>query len=213
MMNKKKLLTMLGCFALVGIITVGLTLAYMTDNDSASNVITMGHVDITLTEPNYRPDNPSENGKGGEITNIKPGAEIEKDPTITVADASSDTYIRVKLTVSGEKLDEEHIAALVQNLDINDTEWQKVGDYYYYVGQQEGQEVGVLSKGQKVKLFEKVIIPSTWGNEVANSSIDIDVEAEAIQADNFKPTMDAEGKILGWYNEDGSDVTVETYTN
>ena len=204
-MNKKKLLTLIGCLALVGLIGVGATLAYMTDNDSALNTITMGHVDIDLKEPNYAPG-----PDGGEITNIKPGANIPKDPTITVAQGSEDTYIRAKLEVSAEGLDAAHIEELIRNIDIDTTQWKLSGGYYYYIGTIASQKAGVLKEGQSVKLFENVKIPAAWGNEVADKTIKINVVAEAIQADNFEPTTLADGNY-GWYDENDAGITAETY--
>ena len=52
-MNKKKLIPLLSAVALVGVIGVGSTLAYFTDNDAANNVVTMGHVNIELDEPEF----------------------------------------------------------------------------------------------------------------------------------------------------------------
>lgn len=72
----------------------------------------------------YYLDNPSENGKGGEITTSTRSFRNWKDPTITVADASSDTYIRVKLTGKWWKLDEEIYCCSGAKPDINDTEWR-----------------------------------------------------------------------------------------
>ena len=46
-MKKKSIITMVAALAFVGAIGVGSTLAYFTDNDAATNVVTMGHVDIT----------------------------------------------------------------------------------------------------------------------------------------------------------------------
>ena len=52
-MNKKKLFTMVLALVLIGAVGVGATLAYFTDNDSATNVVTMGHVNIELTEEDW----------------------------------------------------------------------------------------------------------------------------------------------------------------
>lgn len=189
-MNKKKLLTLIGCLALVGMIGVGATLAYMTDNDTAKNVITMGHVDIDLTEPNYKPTTPTENG--GEITKVKPGDTIEKDPTITVGANSEDTYLRVKLDVDivglGTKkgvTKEAYIQEIIKSMNINSNDWELKGDYYYYIGTLNNNDPGVLKANDTVKLFEEVKIPAEWGNEIANAKINIDVKAEAVQVANF----------------------------
>ena len=42
-------------------------------------------------------------------------------------------------------------------------------------------------------------------------SIIIDVQAEAIQADSFKPAKDDNGHIKGWSYSDGETVKAETY--
>lgn len=189
-MNKKKLLTLIGCLALVGMIGVGATLAYMTDNDTAKNVITMGHVDIDLTEPNYKPTTPTENG--GEITNVKPGDTIAKDPTITVGANSEDTYLRVKLDVDivglGAKkgvTKEAYIQEIIKSMNIDSNDWELKGDYYYYIGILNNNDPGVLKANDTVKLFEEVKIPAEWGNEIADAKINIDVKAEAVQVANF----------------------------
>ncbi|MBQ1608018.1 MAG: hypothetical protein II092_04045, partial [Lachnospiraceae bacterium] len=60
-------------------------------------------------------------------------------------------------------------------------------------------------------LFDKVTIPETWGNEVADLTFTIDIHAEAIQADSFKPHKTA-GKIDGWFYSDGeTPVEAESY--
>lgn len=209
-MNKKKLTVLVTSLALVGIIGVGASLAYMTDNDTAENIITMGHVDIDLTEPNYPGDD------DGKISNVKPGDNIVKDPTITVQQGSNDTYIRVSLSFTG-LTDEQKTKMLEKNdngtykyFDINLANWKESNGYYYYIGTYaEGQKAGLLKAGQSVKLFEHVTIPSSWGNEMADKTFNINIKAEAIQADNFDPT-ELDG-VYGWYADDQA-VTTETYT-
>ena len=94
-MKNKKLIAAVAAAALVAVIGVGATLAYFTDSDEAKNVLTLGAVDIELTEPNYKGD--------AEYVNIVPGDEIEKDPVITLASASEDAYVRVKLEIDIKK--------------------------------------------------------------------------------------------------------------
>lgn len=209
-MNKKKLTVLVTSLALVGMIGIGASLAYMTDNDTATNVITMGHVDIDLTEPNYPGD------EDGEITDVKPGDSIVKDPTITVKQGSADTFVRVSVNITGltdgqkNQLLEKNPNGTYKYFDINIANWKESDGYFYYVGTYaEGQDAGVLKAGQSVKLFENVKIPSTWGNEMADKSFNIVVNAEAIQADNFDPA-ELNG-VYGWY-ADGQPVESEKYT-
>ena len=48
-MKNRKLLVAATSTALVAVVGIGATLAYFTDSDDATNVVTMGHVDINLT--------------------------------------------------------------------------------------------------------------------------------------------------------------------
>ena len=72
-MKKKKITTLVASLALVGAVAFGATLAYFTDSDNATNTITMGHVDIDLTEPNYPGGE-----EGGKIENVVPNQNIVK---------------------------------------------------------------------------------------------------------------------------------------
>lgn len=180
-MNKKKLLTMVLALVLIGAVGVGATLAYFTDNDSATNVVTMGHVNIELTEEEWT------YGEEG-ITGITPGQEIPKDPTITLVDGSLDAYVRIKLEVTGfEGLNnaETYKEDVLKDLVLGEG-WTKVGDYYYYA------EKLTKNNASTTALFETVTIPVEWTNDVANATFNILVSAEAIQADNLADDFFAE---------------------
>ena len=198
-MKKKSIITMVAAIALVGAIGVGSTLAYFTDNDAASNVVTMGHVDITLTEESEG-EHKGEEIKGGlEFSNIVPGDVLSKEPVITVADDSENCYLRAKVVVEG--LDTTHVADLFADSNINiQNGWVLNSDGYYYYQ-------SVVEAGTPVSLFTTVTIPTAWGNEAADEEFTIAITAEAIQADNFTPaTAEDEKTITGW-----GDVTVKTY--
>ena len=59
-MNRKKVATLMVSLGLLSVVGVGATLAYFTDNAEQENIITMGHVDIDLTE-----ESNGEEGKEG----------------------------------------------------------------------------------------------------------------------------------------------------
>ena len=180
-MNKKKLLTMVLALVLIGAVGVGATLAYFTDNDSATNVVTMGHVNIELTEEEWT------YGETG-ITGVTPGQEIAKDPTITLVGDSLDAYVRIKLEVTGfdgvENAD-AYKAEILEDLVLGEG-WTKVGNYYYYA------EKLTKDNASTTALFESVTIPYEWTNDVANATFNILVSAEAIQADNLPDDFFAE---------------------
>lgn len=181
-MNKKKLLTMVLALVLIGAVGVGATLAYFTDNDSATNVVTMGHVDVELTEPGFDTEDGTADNT---ISNVTPGQVITKDPTITLAEDSLDAYVRVKLTVEG--LDEVAAAEVLDALDIQDG-WTLVDGYYYYAD-------ALTQENNSAVLFTTVTIPYEWNNDYADAEFTIDVAVEAIQADNLADDF---------FNEDGS---------
>ena len=194
---------MVAALALVGAIGVGSTLAYFTANDTATNVVTMGHVDITLTEKSVSEDGRLEVGTitddGLTFANVVPGDKFSKEPIITVGSNSEDCYLRAKVVVEG--LDATHVADLFKdnNIDIQDGWVLSTDGYYYYQS--------VVEAEDEVSLFKTVTIPTAWGNEVADEEFTIAITAEAIQADNFTPaTAEDEKTITGW-----GDVTVKTY--
>lgn len=196
-MKNKKLKTLVASLALVGAIAVGATLAYFTDSQEAVNTITMGHVDIDLDEPNFPDDK--------EIDDVTPNQEITKDPTIIVKAGSEDMYLRAKIELTGFdgiKDADKHKEELLDQINIQPG-WNLAADGYYYFK----YVVGKTNVDQSIVFFDKVTIPANWGNEVADLTFNINVTAEAIQADNFTPQTDDNGNIVGWNN-----VTPETYT-
>ncbi len=168
-MKKSKLVLGLGAVALVATLTIGGTLAYFTDADEAQNVFTMGKVDGELTEPSWNYD---EEG----ITDVMPGQEISKDPTLTLADGSENAYVRFMVTTD---LDDAHAADIKFLKDGEEVEGLAFGEYYYVDD--------AMSAGDTYVLFDKVVIPASWGNEMVEKTFNIDVRAEMVQEANFDP--------------------------
>lgn len=89
-MKKKNLILTLTAVMLAFAIGVGGTIAYFTDTtESKVNEFTVGNVDITLTEPEWKGD-----------ATLMPGVSFEKDPTITVAEKSMDAYVFLKVDMN-----------------------------------------------------------------------------------------------------------------
>ena len=76
-MKKRQLAISVAACAMVGALAVGGTMAYLTDNESATNTFTVGKVQVDLTEPNY-PGNESQ-----DVKNLVPNQELQKDPKVT----------------------------------------------------------------------------------------------------------------------------------
>lgn len=205
-MKNKKLIAMGTSLALVAAVGVGATLAYFTDQDTETNVVTMGNVDIDLEEPNFEGTGPN-----NAVTDIVPNQTIVKDPTITLQTGSEDAYIRANVIYSwedGTSLTPEQVSALKAGINWQtgwvegpDDDGNYATDTYYF------QNILTDADGvNTARLFTQVTIPESWGNEVANKSLQIIVEAEAVQADNFTPETNDAGEIVGWGN-----VTPENY--
>ena len=198
-MNKKKLAVLLTTVSLLGVVGIGSTLAYFTDKTDVQNTITMGNVNISVTEPIFD----EMTGGSKTITDVLPGQVIEKDPTISLEGSSADAYIRVKLDVlvNGEVAEDSVREAVLAGITDNGVvfasesdDWTfGVGGYYYYNDE--------LSQDDKdVLMFDQVTIPNSWTNEMANADLQITIQAEAIQADYLDGVIgrNAAGKIDSW---------------
>lgn len=206
-MKNKKLLTAATSVALVAVVGVGATLAYFTDNDSTTNTVTMGHVDINLTETTNANEGEEPTAidpdAGMQFTNVMPGDVLSKILRITVQPGSQNAYIRVQMDI--EAADEDITAEDLQLLEamlreqIVSGDWYFDGEYYYYANEMEAAD--------SVDFFRTVNIPAEWGNNTADGSFTIDLVAEAIQAENVTPDRNSIGKITGW-----PEAVIEEYT-
>lgn len=190
MSKKKKIALLVTSLALIATLLIGGTLAYFTDSDDATNVITLGKVDGELDEPLWDNNNPE-----GEIGNVVPGDEIVKDPTLTLAADSEDAYARFHVTFTG--LTDTQVSELKFYKGSEEVKFD--GNGYFYV-----QEI--MEANDTFVLFDKVVIPTSWDNEMAEKTFNINVVVELIQADNFTPGTDDNGNIDSW-----GTVTIEKY--
>lgn len=200
-MKNKKLLTAAASVALVAVVGIGATLAYFTDTDERTNTVTMGHVDITLTE-----EGETLPGGGLVFNDVMPGDTKDKEPVITLVEDSQDAYVRMQMEiqVTDGNISEDDIEELTQGLteDITgvDTGWYLGSDGYYYYNKS-------LSAGESVTFFDTVTIPGSWKNNTADGTFTIKLTAEAIQAANITPETTPAGMISGWPEAD-----IEPYT-
>ena len=116
-MKKRNFLTIMLSLALVAVIGVGATLAYLTDNtQTVNNKFTFDNIQITLQENASVPDGQSylirENKEGtvadttpiegsdvGVVySDILPGATVEKNPYITVSESNAHAYVYAYVT-------------------------------------------------------------------------------------------------------------------
>ncbi len=167
-MSKKMLIIVLSV-ALLAAGAIGATLAYFTDTEEAANTFTVGNVDIELSEPNW-----DEQGSE-DAPEVYPGEPLAKDPTVTNTGANP-CVVRIKIAwpvlpdgVSPIRYRTDGV------MDKLGDSWHADGDYFYYLLPLELTE-------STDALFDHVIMPTDLENGDAETEYDIDVTAEAVQA-------------------------------
>ena len=169
---KKKITAIVLVVIVLAMLFTGMTLAYFTDEDDATNVFTYGDVSIDVKEK----------GKDGqpvdeiEYKDVFPGGRYVKTPYI-VNDGTSGAYVRIGvkvnraalLALTGETAVGNTDALLEELVDINTTCWK----FAKVVAEEENGEMvvtlwydyldngGILAAGEaSAHLFTKVNIPA-----------------------------------------------------
>jgi len=212
-MSKRKILALALTVAMIAILAVGGTLAYFTDTEEATNVFTMGNVDITLDEAGVEKNGDewtatNDRVQENEYEDVYPGAVLPKDPIVHNV-GSYDAYVRAKVTVDFNKLagmqadktlfngkDDDDLKTLV---NINTEEWA-FENYDYSLSDRTvtytyTYKTVLAADTDTAALFTPVTIPAGLTNEeVAGYGLDefeINVVAEAIQTTGFDSAVEA----------------------
>lgn len=201
-MKKKNFLTILLSLALVAVIGVGATLAYLTDNTQpVNNKFTFDDIEITLKENASVPAGQSylirENKEGtvagteaiegsdvGVVySDILPGATVAKNPYITVSESNAHAYVYAYVT---------GVAAPLSVVAWSDG-WTEVETDL--TGTLLRREVDKNAAG-KYDVFTQVKVdPTANGEETLN---DISIKAYAHQADNTDVDT-ADGAAIAYF--------------
>ena len=183
MLNKfKKKLLLLVLTAAVGCSTFGLTMAYMTDSEQNTNVITVGDVTVDLTETKWNP----ENGK-----DILPLETVEKNPQVTNT-GSVTTWIFLKVKNPTKNIITVNNTSKRKNASANvelfsftaNSKWELLSktesdsEVEYLYGYKD-----VVTPGQTTQsLFDSVTAVNYMeGSLGENDALNIPIEAMAIQ--------------------------------
>lgn len=187
-MKKKNLLITVLSLALVMVIGVGATLAYLTDNTQVvNNKFTMDGIEITLKEDASVPADQvykiQENKegtvpgtteiKGSDVgviyTDVLPGATVEKNPYITVADSNAHAYVYA------------YVTGVAAPLSVTWSEGWNVVEAPTLTGTLLRREVAKDAAGEYDVFTQVKVDAAANGTETLN---DINIEAFAHQADN-----------------------------
>lgn len=181
--NMRKSVKILAGLLLTGVLSTAAVYASFSDRLNVVNHIAVGDVNISISE--Y-----ARKGKGevkySQPSEVLPGQSISKIPRIK--NEALPCWIRARITYTGadgalEGLKDDNIGGIA-------SEWVKRGEYYYYTK--------VLKKQETIDLFQTVSIPDDWTEEHAQQKVTVDVQADAIQAANFKPDFSA---MSPWGNQ------------
>ena len=176
---KKKLTAIALVICLVAVALVGGSLAYFTDNDDATNTFTVGNVSIDLTEPKW------DASGSQDAPEVYPGEALAKDPTVT-NDGANPCFVRISVT-GLDCLDPAGMITYRTDYvaDKLGDNWVKHTDGYYYYTK-------VLAAGETTDaLFDQIVIPTDLTNGDGTTRYDIDVFAEAVQAQGARPSWSA----------------------
>lgn len=166
MKAKKKILSLALAASLAAVAIVGSSLAYFTDKEEKTNILTIGNVDITLTEPNW------DAAGAEEAKEMYPGEAVAKDPTVTNVGANP-AFVRVKVEWPEDV--ELSVRTDYQDDKLGDN-WELYTDGYYYYTK-------VLQMGETTDaLFDQIVLSTETTNGDAETPYNIVVTAEAIQA-------------------------------
>ena len=191
----KKKIAVAVSLLLVLALSVGGTIAWLTDSDSVTNTFTIGDIDITLAEPN---------GAANNKYKITPGATVEKDPTVTVVKGSENCYVYVCVTntvMVNIKADtaSDAVPTVVATPNIDSTNWTVVGTgtnkvLYRYINVVDASKADVM--------LPAVFATVTYSDKITKDNISeitaedkIIIEAFAHQSDSLTDgvnTADAE---------------------
>ena len=187
---KKNIIFTVVAIALVAVLAIGATAAYMTDGEEVVNTFTVGDLDITLYEPEW---DDTTDGK-----EMEPGYETEKDPTVKAIDGKSYMRLTVEFVATDDNdMTAARVAKIMETINYNgavgvnadftkDTTRSTDTKYVYNYN-------GEFVEGDEAVLFDTVKIPTEWNqNDLAElGTYKLVIRAEAIQSYSFDTAEDA----------------------
>lgn len=115
------------------------------------------------------------------LENVLPGEKISR--ITRIFNREVDCYVRAAVNFGNKKKDGPVLTE--ECLNGMGKEWIKRGEYFYYTQ--------VLPRGKTVDLFREITVPAEWTQEqCAGGQWEIQVEAEAVQAEHVKPDFSSE---------------------
>lgn len=218
MTRTKKIIIGTLCIGLIASLAIGGTLSFLTDTEEVTNHFSIGDLDITISEPNWKDeDTPDSPGDG---KNLIPGDSRIKDPTIT--SVVGDSFMRVIVTIRDKDgnaiTDKERLDKIIQTiyyadpvLDVENkyslsqlSTYTTVNSDFTLMEDKSSSDDNitgvycynynlVLKEGESVELFTNIVIPTDWNQTDLKmlGAYQIEIYAQAIQSENFSSSEEA----------------------
>ena len=184
-MNKRRILIIALVLVLAAVLATG-SVAYFTAEDRAHSVIASGGVDIVVNE--WADTEKTEKFPEGPIENVVPAMEVTKIAEV-LNTGGAEAWIRVRadkaVTLAGQEQPTGDPAYVL--LDTDTASWTEKDGWYYYSKP--------LAPGETTApLFTTVTFDPKMDNSYMDSSVTIDVVAQAVQtANNGSSALEAAG--------------------
>lgn len=181
---KKKIFSLAMVICCLAVLTISGTLAYFTAEDTATNVITTGTIDIDLKETIGVDPETGEDIPFTDVTGVMPSQAIDKIVTVKNINDAMPAFVRVLVTPTitlaqeyADKQDEIDLSLISIDYNTRDWTYNEEDGYWYY---NEILETGAETPA----LFTKVTFAKEMGNMYQGATVTIDVRAEAVQVKN-----------------------------
>lgn len=157
--------------------------------------INTGAINIELNEYTVE-NNGTENLYEEQEQSVYPGQVISLIPRISNKGDSS--YVRAKINYASE----EGSAILLSDENVKgiNSKLKRIGEYWYYTE--------IVEPGQSIDLFDSVQIPTDISNDLQGEVIQLNIIAEAVQAEHFQPDFNS---LSPWNGVEAKKGTDESY--
>ena len=192
--NARRILLLVGLMSLVAVISIGGTIAWLTDQtDAVTNTFTATDIEITLTET---PNTDTNNDKVNDTwkAQLIPGKQYDKNPVVKV---EAGTDVKIYLFVKKTSTADDYLT-YTDNLNTNN-EWNPVtgetGVWYRIV------DVSDNNKEWHLIGDDKVTVKSSLTKEtMAEADVTLEYVAYACQFEGFNDDTksEAENALAAW---------------
>lgn len=190
---KKKRFSLALAICLLLIFAVSGTMAFFTKEETATNVVTTGKIDISLLEIMVNPETGKEETVSGgfSVSGVMPGQAVTKKVFVKNEQYAQDAWIRINITKAVTLRNGAEGKRDILEIEFNTADWterEEDGIIWYYYNKPLGKDE------QTTPLMEAVTFSAQAGNEYQNSQAEIFVYAQAVQVKNNGTTaLDATG--------------------